>query len=223
MLNALSLMSLAAALATAAASPLSSPRSANAFPPIGVTIIVGRGVAPTLVSRILDETDAIWRGSGFSFVWQRDGGLPAALSITIDNTPGVQLDGQTTLGWIHFDDNDVPAPEIHLSYANAMTLLELSRGVVGPLAQMPIAERETLLGRAMGRALAHEMGHYLLASKAHTPKGLMATKRSAIDLFNSDRAHFRIDDGQRAAMAARLVQPTITADSSHGSRASKRN
>ena len=211
MLNALSLMSLAAALATAAASPLSSPQSANAFPPIGVTVIVARGVAPTLVSRILRETDAIWRGSGFSFVWQREGGLPAALSVTIDDAPTIQLDGQTTLGWIRFDDRDVPAPAIHLSYVNAMSLLEQSRGIVGPVAQMPIAERETLLGRAMGRALAHEMGHYLLASKVHTAKGLMATKRSATDLFADDRAHFRIDDAQRSAMAARLVQPAVTA------------
>ena len=77
MLNALPLLSLAAALATAAASPLSSARSANAFPPIGVT----RHRRPRMSrrrssSRILDETDAIWRGSGFSFVWQREGGLP---------------------------------------------------------------------------------------------------------------------------------------------------
>ncbi len=220
MLNALSLMSLAAALATAAASPLSSPQSANAFPAIGVTVIVGRGITPALVSRILDETDAIWRGSGFSFVWQRERGLPAALSVTIDDAPTIQLDGQTTLGWIHFDDTDVPAPAVHLSYANALTLLEQSRGVVGRISQMPRAERETLLGRAMGRALAHEMGHYLLASKVHTPKGLMATKRSASDLFSNDRAHFRIDDVQRAAMAARLVQPAITAANraSHGAK-----
>ena len=63
----------------------------------------------------------------------------------------------------------------------------------------------------MGRALAHEMGHYLLASKVHTPKGLMATKRSASDLFANDRSHFRIDDVQRSTMAARFVQPAITA------------
>jgi hypothetical protein len=218
MLNALSLMSVAAALASAAASPLSSERAPNAFPPIGVTVHVGRGIAPALVSRILDETDAVWRGSGFTFVWQRDGGLPAALSVTIDNTPSVIIDGQTTLGWIQFDE-DVPTPAIHVSYANAVTLLERSRGIVGPMAQMPIAEFQTLLGRAMGRALAHEMGHYLLASKTHTAKGLMATNRSAFDLFNRDRSHFRIEEAQRAAMTTRLIQPvTATNRSPHASK-----
>jgi len=222
MLNALSVMWLAAALATAAASPLSSPQSARAFPPIGVTVIVGHGITPALLSRILDETDAIWRGSGFSFVWQRNGGLPTTLTVTIDDAPSIHLEGQTTLGWIHFDDNGVPLPDIHLSYANAVGLLEQARGIVGPVGQMPRAERETLLGRAMGRALAHEMGHYLLASKVHTPKELMATKRSASDLFTADRAHFRIDDGQQAAVAARLVQPAVSA-ANHVSRATKQN
>lgn len=222
MLNALSLLSLAAALASPAVSPLPSARSANAFPPIGVTVIVGRGVAPALVSRILDETDAIWRGSGFSFVWQREGGLPAALSVTIDNATSVQLEGQTTLGWIQFDERSIPTPFIHLSYTNAMTLLEQSRGIVGQVNQMPLAERNTLLGRAMGRALAHEIGHYLLASKVHTAKGLMATKRSASELFARDRDHFRIDDAQRATMAARLAPPAITA-TNRGSRPAKQH
>jgi hypothetical protein len=63
----------------------------------------------------------------------------------------------------------------------------------------------------MGRALAHEIGHYLLASKAHTDKGLMATRRSAYELFSAERARFAIDAGEQGAMAARFVQPVVTA------------
>jgi hypothetical protein len=222
MLNALSVMSLAAIVAAGAEIPASSARPTNAFPPIGITVVVGPGIAPALVTRILAETDLIWRGTGFSFIWQRDGGLPSALRVTIDNGPTVQPDGQTTLGWIHFDGRDVPEPEIHLPYANAVDLLVHSAGVVGLASQMPLAERQLLLGRAMGRALAHEMGHYLLASKAHTAKGLMATKRSAIDLFSADRAHFQIDDGQRLAMAARFAPPATTAGNRSG-RAAKQD
>lgn len=59
-----------------------------------------------------------------------------------------------------------------MSYANARQFLEVSALVVGPTAQMPGRQREILLSRAMGRALAHEMGHYLLASKVHTMSGL---------------------------------------------------
>jgi hypothetical protein len=211
MLNALSVISLAAIVAAGAESPASPARPTNALPPIGITVVAGHGVEPALVARILAETDLIWRGSGFSFIWQRDGGLPSALRVTIDDEPTVQLDGQTTLGWIHFDGRAVPEPEIHLSYANAVQLLEQSAGVVGDASHMPRAQREILLSRAMGRALAHEMGHYLLASKAHTAKGLMATKRSATDLFSAERTHFQIDDSQRLAMAARFAPPATTA------------
>lgn len=211
MLNAIAALSFAITIAAAAGASPAPLRSANAFPPIGVSVITGHGISPALVTRILDEADTIWRGAGFTFVWQRDAGLPAALRVSIGDEPAVAFDGQTTLGWIHFDERNVPEPEIHLSFANAVDLLEHSAGVVGVAASMPPAERQLLLGRAMGRALAHEMGHYLLASKAHTPKGLMQTRRSAADLFAPDRGHFQIDETQRSLVAARLQQPVITA------------
>ena len=67
-----------------------------------------------------------------------------------------------------FDDVTAPEQEIYLSHANARQMMEEARGVVGIVDQMPIVQREMLLARAMGRALAHELGHYLLASKVHT-------------------------------------------------------
>jgi hypothetical protein len=222
MLHTLSVMFVAAAAAAAGASPAAPTRPMNAVPPIGVTVIVGRGIPPALVTRILEETDTIWRGSGFTFAWLRETGLPTTLRLTIDNAAGMRVDGATTLGWIRFDEHNVPDPEIHLSYSNAIDLLRLSIGVVGDTEHMPRAERELLLGRAMGRALAHEMGHYLLASKAHTEKGLMATKRSAVDLFSAQREHFRIDDVQRLTMAARFTPPVASA-SNRGARASKQD
>ena len=60
------------------------------------------------------------------------------------------------------------------------------------------------LARAMGRALAHELGHYLLASKAHTQRGLMKPVMTAVELFMPDASVFRIDPAQRRAVAARL-------------------
>ena len=67
-----------------------------------------------------------------------------------------------------------------------------------------MTQRETLLARAMGRALAHELGHYLLASKAHTERGLMKAVMTAVELFMPDSGGFRIEPAQRRAVAARL-------------------
>jgi hypothetical protein len=66
-----------------------------------------------------------------------------------------------------------------------------------------------LLGRAMGRALAHEIGHYLLASKLHTARGLMQASHTASEFFGADRRSFAIDAAQRQAVAARLRQAPL--------------
>jgi Zn-dependent peptidase ImmA (M78 family) len=56
----------------------------------------------------------------------------------------------------------------------------------------------------MGRALAHELGHYLLASKAHTERGLMKAIMTASELFMPDARAFRLEPAQRRSVAARL-------------------
>ena len=164
---------------------------------------------------MLAETEAIWRASGVTFVWQRaprvaatsSGAgpfLPNTLHLIIGNDRGAGRDGRRPLGWIVFDAVDAPQQEIYLSYANAMTMMDEARGVVGIVGEMPIAQRETLLARAMGRALAHELGHYLLASKEHTPRGLMKAVLTATELFTTDTGALRIEPAQRSAVAARL-------------------
>ena len=176
------------------------------------------GVPSSLIKRVLDEADAIWRASGFSFVWQRAAreivpytlvsetkpSLPAALRVVIGEDRGLTRNNRTPLGWIVFDDEREPQREIYVSRANAVALMEMSREVVGIVTQMPVTQREVLLARAMGRALAHELAHYLLASKAHTPHGLLQATRTASELFGADQRGFRIDAVQRQQIVARL-------------------
>jgi hypothetical protein len=194
-----------------------APATAS-VPPMVINVSAAPEVPTTLVKRVLDETDAIWRATGFSFVWQRaprqvvpyarisEAGpyLPSTLRIVIGEDRGVARDHRTPLGWIVFDDEREPQQEIYLSHANAVTLMEAARLVVGVVGQMPIVQREVLLARAMGRALSHELGHYLLASKVHTPRGLLQGSRTASELFSADRSGFAIDAVQRQQIAARL-------------------
>src|SRR4051812_29054297 len=140
-----------------------------------ITVSAGPEVSPTLVTRLLKETEAVWRAAGFTFVWRRTGApaaadprvasrdpqWPPSVRVVIGDNAGTARDSRTPLGWIVFDDDRSPQQEIHLSHANAWRLMEASRPVVGIVDQMPIAQREILLARAMGRALAHELGHYL--------------------------------------------------------------
>ena len=217
-----------AAAALAASSAFAAGAAAPATtstPPMIVNVSAGPDVSPSLVTRLLRETDDIWRAAGFTFMWRRAARdvvphgrvgepgpyLPSTLRIVIGQERGVARDARTPLGWIVFDDEREPQREIYLSHANAQALLEAARPVVGVLDQMPIAQREMLLARAMGRALAHELGHYLLASKIHTPRGLLQASRTAAELFAPGRAGFHLDNAQRQEIAARMRRDPLVA------------
>jgi hypothetical protein len=189
-----------------------------------VDVTVAAGIPPTLVTRVLEEAGDIWRAAGFALVWRRaaaeaaafaravDSGpsLPSALRVIVGHERGRAKEENTTpLGWIVFDDPNTPQQEVYVSYVNARALMDRSRGVIGLTNLMPTAELQLFLGRAMGRALAHEIGHYLLASKAHTPTGLMMARRTASELFGSDRRRFGIEVLQRQAIAARLAPAPV--------------
>jgi hypothetical protein len=189
--------------------------------PITISLNVARNIRSNTVKDMLAETDGIWRSSGVTFVWRRAaervkpyaesseaGRDPLSmLTVTVDDEGGEWKDGIVPLGWIRFDRLGQPGQEIHISYRNAQALLALSSVIVGDQTMMPALQRDTYLARAMGRALAHELGHYLMASSAHTEHGLMKKRLSASDFF-SGRVRFEIDAAQRQFVALRLARTT---------------
>jgi hypothetical protein len=213
-----------AAAVLAAASLLPDPveipadSRSSAPPAMVVSVFSAPGVPPALVSRLLAEASAIWRPNGFEFVWQRvlpevlpyarvtEPGprQPSTLRVVIGDQRGESRDNKTPLGWIVFDDEHEPQPEIYVSYSNAGSLLISAHAVVGVIERMPPLQREILAARAMGRALAHELGHYLLASKVHTERGLLKASRTATELFSIERTGFKVDAVQRQQIATRM-------------------
>ena len=199
----------------------------SSIPPLVITVATAPTMSPTLVRRVLEEADAVWRAAGLTFVWRRSEGeatprartieaVPCETStprVVIGNERGPDADARTdnamALGWIVFDERDTPQSEIYVSYENVATYMAGARAVVGLIDRKTIAERELLLARAMGRALAHEIGHYLLASKVHTARGLMQAKHTASDFFGADRSAFAVDAAQRQAVAVRLRQAPL--------------
>lgn len=163
-------------------------------------------VTPTLVKHMIEEVDAIWKPAGLSIVWNREPVTEPSLHVTVGPARGAASSRESVepIGWILFEDNR-PQPNVYVSLANAADLLEHSGGVVGHSSGMPIVERETYLSRAMGRALAHEIGHYLLASRDHTHAGLMKATRSAAEFFSTDRVRFQLSTTERAIVEQRMT------------------
>jgi len=190
-----------------------------ALPPLMLGVHVARGISEKTVAIALVEAAAIWRGPGVTLVWEIDraggataaapGGSCACINVLFENDDASAARfTPMPLGWIAFDELDDPAREIHLSYGNAVMLVKEWYGAT-VANQMTIYERETLLGRALGRALAHEVGHYLFRSKAHTKTGLMQGHQKAVDFFSPSPARFEVDAAQSALIVSRLTPAPV--------------
>ena len=84
----------------------------TSVPPMIVDVVSAPDISASLVSSVLAETDAVWRGSGFTFVWRRAtrevdpyasgneaGPYPAAtLRVVIGNETRPMRDGRLPLG-----------------------------------------------------------------------------------------------------------------------------
>jgi hypothetical protein len=202
-----------------------APAASSVIPPMIVHVSATPDIPATVIAGSLAEADKIWRANGITFIWRRvaqvvapSAGagdavpyLPNALRVLIGaNRGNVRREGRLPLGWIQFDAVAAPQQDIYLSYANALQLMVEARPVVGIVEQMTIAERDRLLARAMGRALAHELGHYLLASQEHTRRGLMKAVLTAVELFSFENGRFSLEPAQRRALVARLnAEPLV--------------
>src|SRR5262245_21060239 len=111
-----------------------------------------------------------------------------------------------SLGWIEFVDGR-PSNHITVSTGAAAALLTKSRWN-----GLPKTVQRTFLLRAMTRAIAHELGHYLLASREHTPHGLMRGLLTADDIMQPRKSSYRLERTQvqqlqRGALLARQGDP----------------
>jgi hypothetical protein len=175
-----------------------------AVPRIHIELFARPDVTDALLTRMCAETDAIWGAAGVTFDWQRarrnDHSSRKHLAVTIDDSRTPVPEPQLALGWITFTP-DGPNPSIHLSLATTEDLLRAST----TMDALTIAGHEMMVGRALGRALAHEIGHYLLKSRVHASRGLMQRTRPADRFFAVSRRGFEITSQERETVIDRLL------------------
>jgi hypothetical protein len=175
-----------------------------------VSVTASSDLPTNLVDALLHEAAAVWRAAGVQIMWQPRG-ASADVRVVIGGGGGHAGDEVLPLGWISFDDDGTPVPMIYLSYTNARMLLIGARDSLGNMEAMPVVQRHTYLSRAMGRALAHELGHYLLGSKLHAEKGLMRARHSSWQFFGPDRDGFRLEADCQDRIAVRFAHQAHTA------------
>jgi hypothetical protein len=116
------------------------------------------------------------------------------------------------LGALSFG-GDVPGHVITIFYDDVLRFAE-HRGVIGsPEPTCQGARRDQIAARVLGRVLAHELGHFLLASRSHAVDGLMKSRQMGPDLCAGPAAHFLLSppDVERLSqrLEARFVPPDV--------------
>jgi hypothetical protein len=176
--------------------------------------IVPTGIEEPVAELVRAEVEAIWHPYNVTIVWMsssepHSGTSPPDLWVQFvdQRVMSTRMPGYQAIAWIPFVAG-VPQHYIRVSLPGAQRLLQTRSWWDGkPLsAAMPRVQQE-VLGRVMGRALAHEIGHYLLASRLHTKTGLMRAALPENDLVRPGGVHFfKIEDGAAHALrAARLA------------------
>lgn len=173
--------------------------------PFDIVVEATPEISHAIVKGTIDEASAIWDPASLAFRWHvvdplNEPADPFSVRVILNDEVGAAYYSQRALGWITFSASGEPEPVIHLSHGNAVWLLDAT----GTSRSRSTREREMLLGRALGRALAHELGHYLLPSKNHSPAGLMRRRRSRDEFFATERTGFEPNPQERAIVSARV-------------------
>jgi hypothetical protein len=160
---------------------------------IDVVDVVFRGprLSPRLEGTAMKEVTRIWTtyGVDVAVVKPAGRGRDGAVTLTVKIASGLDerlMSG--ALGSIRFRDG-VPDSEI-VMYPDAIAALVSTTRFGTDDVFSPTAFRDVILGRVLGRALAHEIGHFLLRSRVHPAAGLMRALQPVTALVAPDRRDF---------------------------------
>jgi hypothetical protein len=148
-----------------------------------------------IADNVRDETEAVWRPYGIQLEWVDADTLEArATGVSVDVTverPYARVGGierASTLGRTFVGPDTWGWRPIRVSFDAVMKVLaDGTSGASGP-GRVP----ELYLSRALGRVLAHEIGHVLINAAEHDRTGLMRASFNADQLALPDRSPFRL-------------------------------
>jgi hypothetical protein len=103
---------------------------------------------------------------------------------------------------------DGAQPVAIASITGARRIIDESRRFQPP--DLP-AMYDRRMGVVLGRAVAHEIGHYLLQTNTHATNGLMRARIDVHELADWRRATFRLDKAAEAHLAAIAAAGTLSA------------
>jgi hypothetical protein len=144
------------------------------------------------------EASAIWLRQGVTITWLsptaiRTGGAKRLRVLVVEQRPEHTLHSQFSVGELVRPPGSHPIALV--SIAGARRLMASVQGRAG---YELITVDDRRLGLVLGRALAHEIGHYLLNTHTHARSGLMRPHFSALEFTDLREDTFALDEAAAA-------------------------
>lgn len=159
---------------------------------------------------LVAEVNAIWRRAGVRLEWRTaTGQLPV---------PDSALRVLVMMRAAAVDDDDAwPVGELLPDQSGdsiAIASIHGARRVLAAAGYLndTTTRRDHRLGVILGRAVAHEIGHYLLRTSGHARSGLMRTGVDARDFADLRDGRFFLDKEAALWVRQTLAVPSLTAE-----------
>jgi hypothetical protein len=182
------------------------PRAADKLPAGPPTILGLRLTASNELSGVsqralVNETESIWRDANVQLRWLTDSpdaetGRPLRILVTRRAVSAANTHSWPVGELLRFEDNSAIAMA---SITSALRIVQAD-----PERQLLdlTAMHQYKLGIVLGRAVAHEIGHYLLQTNTHSTYGLMRASIDAREFADLRTGAFRLDRESAAYLAA---------------------
>ena len=171
--------------------------------------VIRVALAPVIVDRMsgiawramTEECDGIWAREGIALTWSgASTGADVVLPLVFDHRELKKHDPKAgdAFGVTIFAGR---SQRILISAARARDVVGQRRGMAdsGDSTTLDIA-----MGTLLGRVVAHEIGHALLLTKAHTAGGLMNPSLEAADVRLSPGSRYALSAPDRTRLAVRF-------------------
>lgn len=180
----------------------------------------GADVPPAVSDAAVAEAAAIWSPHGVVVERAAPGGWATGDAVVLTVVFGSSSplwESRTApprgpLGAIEFAEDGTPGRVLTVFFDLLLRFVAHACLMTVPEDRWPQSMRNRVVGRAIGRVVAHEIGHYLFDARQHTPTGLMRAEHRGDDLFAPSRAAFTLSpDDARRLLAYKTKGPAHTA------------
>jgi hypothetical protein len=164
------------------------------------------GLARAARDEMMRRTTMMWRAAGVDVRWSldpspggnaTDGGPHLRVAITADVAPS-SSPAPRPMASIRFVDGN-PSASIDVYLSEVRELLDVFVLDERPLTHRPSLLQQQLMGRVLGRAVAHEIGHVVFGSAGHARFGLMRPTHRLDQLIGRTDQPFTIIEPPAAA------------------------